>query len=81
MILYILYTANWSKINSRKQELIDKSNEKENNKIFNYDYTVGDKVSINYDDICQKLTHHRQGPFCIIQVYSNGMVKIQHGCL
>jgi hypothetical protein len=59
MILDIPYTANWSKINSRKQELIDKSKERENNKRFNYNYAVGDKVLINYDEICQKLTHHR----------------------
>ena len=81
MILDIPYTANWSKTNNRKQELIDKSNERENNKRFNYNCTVGDKVLINYDDIRQKLTHCRQGPFCIIQVYTNGMVKIQCGCL
>ena len=42
---------------------------------------VGNKVLINYDDICQKITHHRQGPFCIIQVKTNVTVKIQCGCL
>jgi hypothetical protein len=44
MILDIPYTTSWGKINSRKQELIAKSNERENNKRFNFSHVVGDKV-------------------------------------
>ena len=81
MILDIPYVADWNKIVQKKQDLINKSNIKENKTCFNYDYAIGDKVSISYDGIRQKLTPCREGPFEIIQVFTNGMVKIQCGPL
>ena len=81
MIMDIPFMADWPKIINRKQQLIDKSNSKENKYRFNYDYAVGDKVLITYDGIRRKMTPCREGPFQVLQVYANGTVKIQCGCL
>ncbi len=54
-------------------------NERENKNHFDYDYIIGDKVLIMYDGIQRKLTPHQNGPYEIIQVFTNGTVKIQRG--
>ena len=81
MVMDIPFMADWPKIVNRKQQLIDKSNSKEKKYRFNYDYAVGDKVLITYDGIRRKMTPCREGPFQVLQVYTNGTVKIQRGCL
>ena len=81
MILDIPFKANWTKITNKKQELIDKSNERENKTRVDYDYAIGDKVLITYDGVRRKLTPRREGPYDVIQVYTNGTVKIQRGPL
>ena len=46
MILNINYGANWEHIKQRKQNLINKNNQRENSKQIPYTYTVGDKVLV-----------------------------------
>ena len=81
MILDIPYVADWNKITQKKQDLINKSNARENKTCFNYDYVIGDKVLIMYAGIRQKLTPCRVEPLEIMQVFVNGMVKIKCGPL
>jgi hypothetical protein len=60
MIFPINHKANWQLIKNRKQELIDKNNERENTKCMDYDYKVGEKVLI-YTPDPNKMEQPREG--------------------
>jgi hypothetical protein len=78
MILPIEHIADWQMIKHRKQQLINKNNERENAKRINYDYKVGDRVLI-YTPDPNKMEQPREGPYPVIQVHTNGTVTLQKG--
>ena len=79
MILPMQFKANWAQIALRKQEVINKSNSKENKKHLEHEYKIGDKVLLEKGGIQPKMAAPREGPFRIIKVSTNGMVCIQKG--
>jgi transposase InsO family protein len=79
MIHNIAFKANWDRIQKRKQDIINKSNNKENKSRIPYQYKVGDQVLLETPGILRKLSTPRTGPYPITQVYNNGTVQIQKG--
>jgi hypothetical protein len=81
MIHNIASRANWDRIQKRKQEVINKSNQKEvmNKSQIPYEYKVGDQVLLETPGILQKLSSPRTGPHSVTNVYKNGTIRIQKG--
>jgi hypothetical protein len=79
MIHNIAFRANWDLIQKRKQEIINKSNKKENKSRIPYKYKVGDKVLLKTPGILRKLSKPRTGPYPVTNVYKNGTIIIQIG--
>jgi hypothetical protein len=76
--------ANWESISAKKRKQVQRDNQVENKHRQDHDYAVGDWVLIRCDgtdgDIVPKLSQPTLGPYRIIQVFTNGTVKIQrHG--
>jgi hypothetical protein len=78
MIWNLPHIADWRFIQQRKQDMINKNNERENSKRIEHDYAVGDmilkKLSNTY-----KLERSKTGPYEIIRVHTNGTVTIKDG--
>ena len=81
MLLNIKFIADWESIRLRKQKVIDTNNARENSLRVDYDYQIGDKVLVTSTDITRKLNCPTKGPFNIIQVYTNGTVRVQNGAV
>ena len=79
MIHNIAFRANWDRIQKRKQEIINKSNQKENKSGIPYECKVGYQVLSEAYGILRKLSTPRTGPYPVTQVYNNGTVQIQKG--
>ena len=60
----------------RKQQDIDKNNNRENILHFDHDYKVGDKVLGTNNDICRKLICPTQGSKTSMQIYINNTVRV-----
>lgn len=81
MIFDVEHQANWENIRLRKQRIINKSNEAENAKRHDHDYEIGDKVLLAKDGIIRKTELPQEGPYEIVQVHTNGTVRIQRGAV
>jgi hypothetical protein len=79
MIHNIAFRANWDQIQKRKQDIINKSNQKENKSRIPYEYKVGDQVLLETPGILRKLSTPRTGPYPVTNVYNNGTIRIQKG--
>jgi mRNA-degrading endonuclease RelE of RelBE toxin-antitoxin system len=79
MIHNIDFRANWDRIQRRTQDIINKSNQKENNNKSQipYEYKVGDQVLVETPGILRKLSASRTGPYPVIYVHENGTIRIQ----
>jgi hypothetical protein len=79
MIHNIAFRANLDRIQKRKQEIINKSNQKENkNKSqISYEYKVGDQVLLETPGILRKLSTPCTGPYPVKNVYKNGTIRFQ----
>jgi hypothetical protein len=62
MIHNITFRANWDQIQKRKQDIINKSNQKENKSRIPYEYKAGDQVLLETPGILRKLSTPRTGP-------------------
>jgi hypothetical protein len=80
MIHNIAFRANWDQIQKSKQDIINKSNQKENknNSRIPYEYKVGDQVLLETPEILRKLATPRTGPYPVTNVYKNGAIRIQN---
>jgi hypothetical protein len=76
MIRNISFRANWDWIQKRKQEIISKSNQKENMSHIPYEYKVGDQVLLETPGILRKLSTPCTGPYPVTNVYKNGTIRI-----
>ena len=74
MIHNIAFKANWNRIQKRKQDIINKSNKKENKSRVPYEYKVGDQVLLETPGILRKLSTPHTGPYSITNVYKNGTI-------
>jgi hypothetical protein len=81
MIHNIAFRENWDWMKKRKQDIVNKSNQKENeNKSrIPYEYKVGDQVLLEIPGISRKLSIPRTGPYPVTNVYKNGTIRIQKG--
>jgi len=79
MIHNIAFKANWDRIQKRKQDIINKSNKKENQSPIPHEYKVGDQVLLETPGILRKLSTPCTGPYLVMQVYNNGTVQFQKG--
>eukprot|EP00957_Ditylum_brightwellii_P092168 7017000-Ditylum_brightwellii.AAC.1 len=73
------HATDWDLIRLHKQKIIDYSTARENAKHICHDYATAYKVLINKDGIACKPYPLMEGPYIILQVYTNGTVKIQRG--
>jgi len=80
MLLNVQHTANWEFIRKRKQHLIDKNNELENKKRIRHTYHVGDLVMLRKGTE-NKYEQPYSGPHSILQVNTNGTVRLQIGAV
>ena len=55
MLFDIPFSADWSNIGRRRQQQVNKANEKENSKRVSHDYCIGDKVMLRADGYREKL--------------------------
>jgi hypothetical protein len=64
---------------TRNQDIINKSNQKENknNSQIPYEYQVGDQVLVESPGILRKLSTPRTGSYLVTNVYKNGTIRIQ----
>ena len=76
MILNIKHTANWEYIKQRKQQIINKNNQRENAKRKEHVYRVGDKVLLSKGNEFKYETPF-SGPHEILRVNDNGTVRLQ----
>ena len=81
MLLNVKFIADWEMIRLRKQEDVDKNNARENSLRVDHDYHIGDKVLVTDRDIHCKLNCPTKGPYNIIQIYTNGTVRVQRGAV
>ena len=79
MLLPIELKANWAYIALCKQQVINKSNSRENRKRIQHVYNVGDQVLLEKGGIQPKMAAPREGPFHVTKVSTNGTVRIQKG--
>jgi hypothetical protein len=80
MIMNTEYIANWHRIRSRKQRIINKSNRCENASRIRHEYNMGDMVLITNIGKC-KLDMPHQGPYPVTQVYTNGTLEVRRGAI
>ena len=80
MVFNIQHTANWEYIQKRKQDLIDRNNQRENQKRIEYEYNVGDKILLRTGTE-NKYEQPYSGPHTVLQVHSNGTLHIQKGAV
>ena len=79
MLLPVKYRIHWAHVRTRKQELINSNNARENKKRLAHTYNVGDKVVLEKPGIIRKLDTPRTGPHEVLQTYTNGNVRIRRG--
>jgi hypothetical protein len=79
MIHNIAFRENWDWIQKRKQDIINKSNQKENKSKSQipYEYKVGDQVLLETPGILRKLSTPCTVPHPVKNVYKNGTIRIQ----
>jgi transposase InsO family protein len=80
MIFNVQHAANWEYIRARKQKLIKKNNENENKKRIPHTYAVGDQVMLR-NGAENKYEQPYSGPHSILQVNTNGTVRLQIGAI
>ena len=82
MLFDIPFLCDWSDIGKRRQQLVDRSNARENKKRVPFDYTVGSKAMIiksTDGSHLPKAEDVHEGPYLVTQVFTNGTVRLQRG--
>ena len=79
MLFDIPYIADWNDIGRRRQEKVNKDNNRENLARLPFDYAIGGKVLIRKDGILRKAEIKYEGPYTITQVHRNGTLTMHRG--
>jgi hypothetical protein len=78
MLFNIPFVADWCKIGERRQSLTDHGNQRENAKLIDYDYKIGDKVLVINEGILHKAeSAYGKEPWTITTVHTNVTIRIQ----
>jgi hypothetical protein len=64
----IAFRVNWDRIQKRKQDIVNKSNQKENKSQIPYEYKVGAQVLLETPGILRKLSTTCTGPYPVTNV-------------
>ena len=80
-ILNTKFEADWNIIRQRKQSMIAKNNERENQGRIKHTYKVGDKVLYKRDDKAKFQKDPWDGPYTLEEVFNNGTVRFKRGSL
>lgn len=80
MLLNTQFTANWTAIKARKQEIIRKNNILENLKRIPYRYRIGEQVMLE-NHRANKYEQPYKGPYVITKVNTNGTVRLKMGAV
>ena len=71
---------NGGEIRKKRIDVIDKNTTNENRKRIQYKYKTGDKVLLEKGEgVQRKLYSQRTGPYDVIRIYPNGILKIRKG--
>ena len=79
MLFTLASVVDWRVSKAVKQHQVDIDNVRENAKRVMHDYTIGNQVYVEITGIYRKLYYKKQGPYRIIEVFSNGTVRVQRG--
>jgi hypothetical protein len=77
----IRFQANWDRIKKNKQKIIATSNKRENLNRIKHKYNVGDRILLQKPGLSRKLSAPKEGTYTILEVGTNGTVKIQRGVI
>jgi hypothetical protein len=77
MIHDVRFQANWDRIKNNKHKIISSSNKRENLNRKKHNYNVGDWILLRKPGLQRKLSAPKEGPYTILEVGTNGTVKIQ----
>ena len=80
LILNCEFIADWKAIKKQKQQLINKNNQRKNNKRKEHRYQVGDRVLL-LNKLARKLELPYRGPYEITEVFRNGTVQVDTGTI
>ena len=80
-ILNTKFEADWNIIRQRKQSMIAKNNERENQGRIKHTYKVGDKVLYKREDKAKFQKDPWDGPYTLEEVFNNGTVRFKRGSL
>jgi hypothetical protein len=81
MLFDLSFTTNFKDLINKKQNASDLNVDPENNKRIKYDYKINDLILLDCGTLQRKLVPKRDGPYQVIRVYSNGILKIQKGIM
>ena len=80
-ILNTKLDANWRIICDQKQRAINQNNQKEDSKRISHTYKLGNVVLYRNDYITKFSQDPYDGPYNIVQVNTNGTVRLQMGAV
>ena len=76
-VFNIPFKANWDYIRQRKQNIINKNNDRENSKRLNYQYKVGQKILVETYSKTKFGQAEYVGPYPIVRINNNGTLRYQ----
>ena len=80
MLFDLSFRTKWKDIRTKRIDAIKKNNAAENAKRVQYKYKPGDQVLLDKGlEVQRKLYPKRTGPYKVIRIYPNGVLKIQKG--
>lgn len=80
MILPVQFKADWAAIQTRRQNIINANNARENRGRIPHQYKIGDKVCLERSRLrAAKLDQIRDGPYIVSKVNTNGTLEITKG--
>jgi hypothetical protein len=78
MIRNIAFREKWDQLQKRKQDIVNKYNQKEHKSQIPYEYKVGDQLLLETPGILWKLSTPHTRPYPVTNVYKNGTIRIQN---
>jgi hypothetical protein len=81
MLLPIKFKADWAAIKARRQDEMQRNNDRENKTQKVHEYKVGDKILLTDSRKRSKLAPPREGPYQVERVFTNGALLIRRGAI
>jgi transposase InsO family protein len=81
MLLPIKFKADWAAIKAKRQDEMQRNNDRENKTRKVHEYKVGDKILLTDSRKRSKLAPPREGPYQVERVFANGTLLIRRGAI